>query len=90
MTAYHAWAVRDWLNPKNGYMAALPPDDMLAEELSEVHWSFQSNGNIIIEPKDDIKKRLKRSPDRMDALLNTFYPYDYDFSNDQEILNTML
>ena len=63
---------------------------MLAEELSEVHWSFQSNGNIIIEPKDDIKKRLKRSPDRMDALLNTFYPYDYDFSNDQEILNTML
>lgn len=90
MRAYLAWAVRDWLNPKNCYMAALPPDDMLAEELSEVHWSFQSNGNIIIEPKDDIKKRLKRSPDRMDALLNTFYPYDYDFSNDQEILNTML
>lgn len=74
MRAYLAWAIRDWLDPSKNSKAMLPPDDGLKEELAEVKWKFQSNGKIIIEPKDDIKLRLKRSPDKMDALANTFYP----------------
>lgn len=90
MRAYLFWCIRDWLNPKNGFFAALPPDDELDQELCEVHWLFQSDGSIIMEPKDEIKKRLKRSPDKMDALANTFYPYDYDKDNDLQLLNSIV
>lgn len=75
MRAYLYWCVRDWLNPKNGHDAALPPNDKLMEEATNTHWKFQSNGSIIIEPKDDIKKRIGRSPDDFDTVANTFYPY---------------
>lgn len=74
MRAYLFWCVRDWLNPKNNTGAMLPPDSQLAEEATEIRWSFRSDGKIIIEPKEDIKKRLGRSPDKFDALANTFYP----------------
>lgn len=74
MRAYLFWCVRDWLNPKNDTGAMLPPDQRLLEEATEIRWSFRSDGRIIIEPKDDIKTRLGRSPDRFDALANTFYP----------------
>ena len=52
----------------------LPPDDKFDEEATEIRWSFRSDGKIIIEPKEDIKERLGRSPDKFDALANTFYP----------------
>lgn len=74
MRAYLFWCVRDWLNPKNETGAMLPPDSQLAEEAAEIRWSFRSDGKIIIEPKEDIKKRLGRSTDKFDALANTFYP----------------
>lgn len=90
MRAYCYWAVRDWLNPKNGFHPALPPCDELDAELTEVHWSFQSSGSIIIEPKDNIKLRLKRSPDRADALASTFYPNTKDYTNDAWILRNVL
>lgn len=74
MKAFLFWCVRDWLNPKNKMNPALPPNDKFAEEATEIHWKFVSDGKIIIEPKDDIKKRIGRSPDDFDALANTFYP----------------
>ena len=74
MRAYLHWAVRDWLNPKNGYNPAIPPDGMFLEEASEIHWKFQSDGRIIIESKDDIKERIGRSPDKFDSLSLTFWP----------------
>lgn len=74
MRAYLFWAVRDWLDPKNNSKAMLPPGDSFIEEATEIRWSFRSNGSIIIELKEDIKKRLGRSTDEFDALANTFYP----------------
>jgi hypothetical protein len=53
----------------------LPPDSQFAEEAAEIRWEFRSDGSIIIEPKEDIKKRLGRSPDKFDALAYTFYPF---------------
>lgn len=90
MRAYLYWTLRDWLNPKNGFGAALPPCDQLMEEATETKWKFLSNGKIIIEPKEDVKKRIKRSPDYMDALANTFYPKAYDFISDEELLKDLL
>lgn len=89
MRAYLHWCVRDWLNPKNGHEPALPPNDKLLEEATEIHWHFLSSGAIIIEPKDDIKKRISRSPDNFDTLANTFYPHQQNVSIDEEdILNS--
>lgn len=79
MRAYLFWAVRDWLNPRN-YQSQdrlnpmLPPGDTFTEEATEIKWKFRSDGAIIIEPKEDIKKRLGRSTDEFDSLANTFYP----------------
>lgn len=86
MRAYLFWCVRDWLNPKNNTGAMLPPDATLTEEATEIRWSFRSDGKILIEPKEEIKKRLKRSPDKFDALANTFYPIPHTNGIDLERL----
>jgi len=85
MRSYLYWSLRDWLNPKNGFSPALPTCDKLIEEVTETHWKFQSNGEIVIEPKKDIQQRIKRSPDYMDALANTFYPHDYNYISDDKL-----
>jgi len=72
MRAYLYWALRDALDPALGGKLALPPVDELTQDLTEVHWSTRSNGDIIIEEKDRIKKRLGRSPDYGDAVANTY------------------
>lgn len=89
MRAYLMWTVRDWLNPKNGFNACLPPCDEFAEEATSTKWKFLSSGAIIIEPKEDIKAKIGRSPDYMDALCYTFYP-KYDNIDAKTILNNML
>ncbi len=74
MKAYLYWALRDWLNPINKAEACLPDVPALKQELIEIKYIVQSNGKIIIEKKEEIKKRLGRSTDYTDALANTFYP----------------
>lgn len=74
MRAWLYWQIRDFLDPSKNTNACLPPIDELTEELTEITWKFQSDGRIILESKDEIKKRLKRSPDLSDALANSFYP----------------
>jgi hypothetical protein len=49
-----------------------------------------SNGKIKIESKDEIKKRIKRSPDRADSLANTFWPVeDYDYKRESSFRNAL-
>lgn len=74
MRAYLLWAVRDWLDPKNKCNPALPTDDDLYQELTQTQWETMSNGRIKIEAKEELKKRIKRSPDKSDALALTFWP----------------
>jgi hypothetical protein len=74
MKSYLYWCVRDWLNPKNNLLLELPESDKLMEELTSIKWKFSSSGKIVIESKDETKKRIKRSPDYLDALANSFYP----------------
>jgi hypothetical protein len=44
-------------------------DPLLIRQLGVVKHSYRSNGKIIVEPKDEVKARLGRSPDRADAFI---------------------
>jgi hypothetical protein len=59
--------MRDWVR-RGGQ---LPNDPLLATELMMPLLLFH-NGKFALESKDQIKKRLGRSPDRADALSQTF------------------
>jgi hypothetical protein len=62
------WKFRESLNPEQmgGSIVALPPDPQLRADLTAPAWKLTTRG-IQIESKEDIKKRLGRSPDRGDA-----------------------
>lgn len=47
--------------------------DTLLEELSARYYKIRSNGLLWIEPKEEFKKRLGRSPDKADAFLLCLY-----------------
>lgn len=65
------WALREWLRTEQ---AMLPPDRMLIEEISAVSYNIPIDGKIRITDKEKLRDKLKRSPDRADALCLTFYP----------------
>jgi len=75
MRAYCMWAVREWFDPSNGYDVAFPPDEEFMEEATATKWFFRSDGAIQIEAKDEIKKKIKHSPDTLDSMALSFYPY---------------
>jgi len=77
MRAYTFWELRDWLNPAFNQDAMLPYDDQLKEELASVQYITRPDGRIQIEPKEKIKERLGVSPDKSDALAQTFAPAWY-------------
>jgi phage terminase large subunit len=57
---------------KNG--ASLPNDPELASELSALQYEYRG-GELLLESKDDAKRRGVKSPDRADSLALTFaYP----------------
>ena len=60
----------DWLNDEGG--ADLPDADEWNAHLCAPGYSFDSNGRLLLEPKDDIRARVGFSPDLGDALGLTF------------------
>jgi hypothetical protein len=68
------WNLREMLDPGNGYDLMLPPDDIMLGDLTAPHWRIMSGGNIQVESKDDIRKRIGRSTDRADAVIMAFWP----------------
>ena len=65
------WKFREALEPGLGEPVALPPDPELLADLAAPTWKLTPSG-IVIEPKQDIKKRLGRSPDKGDAVVNAW------------------
>ncbi len=53
----------------------LPSDKELMGELAALKYSFNSVGQLLVESKDDMRKRGVRSPDKADALMLAFLPY---------------
>ena len=68
------WNMREMLDPASGHDVALPPDDRLTGDLTAPHWRVMSGGRILVESKDDIKKRIGRSTDDGDAVVQAFWP----------------
>ena len=64
------WKFREALDPnqQGGSVVALPPDPQLRADLAAPTWK-QALSGIQVESKEDIKKRLGRSPDRGDAVV---------------------
>lgn len=60
------WRMREALDPEKGEGLMLPDDPELLADLCAPRWKSQSNG-ILIESKEDMKKRIGRSPDCGDA-----------------------
>jgi len=59
------WALRKLL--ERGEIA-VPRNEKLLDELCSMRWKVDSRGAVRIEPKDALRTRIGRSPDRSDAL----------------------
>lgn len=62
------WSMREWI--RSG--GALPEDSELIKELTAPKYRFTPKGQLILEHKPDLVKRLGFSPDKADALACTF------------------
>ncbi len=62
------WKLREDLDPDHGIGLALPPDRELRSDLCAARWKLTPRG-IQIEAKEDIVKRIGRSPDCADAVV---------------------
>jgi hypothetical protein len=54
-------------------MLSIPDDKYLIEELAEVKYFYNAKGKYQIEPKEDIKERLGRSPNRADSFVQNVW-----------------
>lgn len=61
--------LRAWLRQGG----AIPRDERLMSELVAPCYGFDAKGRSVVEPKEKLKQRLKRSPDRADALALGIY-----------------
>ncbi len=64
------WRLREALDPnqEGGSIIALPPDAELKADLAAPTWKLTPRG-ILVESKEDIRKRIGRSPDKGDAVV---------------------
>lgn len=69
------WQFREALDPIKGDSIALPPDRRLAAQLASPTWKLKGTA-ILIESKDEIKKRLGSSPDDADAVIMAWHKRD--------------
>lgn len=62
------WKFREALDPETGDDIALPDDRQLLADLCAPRYSVPVSG-VTVEPKESVKKRLGRSPDRGEAVI---------------------
>lgn len=64
------WRFREALRPDQpgGSPISLPDDPLVRADLAAPRWSLETRG-VLVESKDDIRKRLGRSPDVGDAIV---------------------
>ena len=62
------WKVREALDPASGQDICLPPDRELMADLCAPRWKLTPRG-IQVEAKEDIIKRIGRSPDKGDSAI---------------------
>lgn len=67
------WNLRDMLDPERGDDLALPPDPEILADLTSARWK-STVGGVLVEDKDEIKKRIGRSPDVGESIVLACYP----------------
>lgn len=67
------WKMRELLDPSRGSQIALPDDERLIEELVAPRYKHHVGGIIVVEEKDEIRKRLGRSTDSADSVIQAFW-----------------
>lgn len=68
-----AWRLREALDPESGIDLALPDDPRVVADLCALRYIPLAGGKVKAESKEEIKKRLGRSPDVGDAILLANY-----------------
>ena len=65
------WRMRELLDPAYEPEVMLPPDDELLADLTAPTWDTTTGipPKIYVEPKEDLVKRMGRSPDKGDAVV---------------------
>lgn len=59
---------KEWME----HGGAIPDDAELKAELSKVEYKFDKRSRILLEPKDEVKKKTGKSPDLADGFVLTF------------------
>jgi len=73
------WNLRQMLDPSDPATdLALPDDEYLIADLTAPRWKVGAGAKIYVEPKDDTKKRLRRSPDTGDAVVMSLWYHGID------------
>ena len=67
--AHAIWTMRELLDPQYGVKLALPPDEEMKADLCSFRYRIADGNIIVVESKDEIRKRLKRSPDKGEAVI---------------------
>lgn len=67
MRAFSYWSLREALDPAGPVRLVLPPDNELLADLTAARWKMTLRG-VQIEAKEEVAKRLGRSPDCADAV----------------------
>lgn len=68
------WNMRELLDPSRGSKVCLPRSEQLLVQLSTPRWwILEGSPTILVETKDELRKRLKRSPDEADAVVMSFF-----------------
>lgn len=67
--AESTWRLKELLSPESRELVALPPDPQLRADLAAYRYKVLAGGIIQIESKDDLRRRLGRSPDDGDAVI---------------------
>ena len=79
------WKGRTWFETRESVLdQEMEHIETLVAELIAPTYSYHANGRIVVEGKEDVKKRLRRSPDMADAFLLTFAIRDMLDDDDDE------
>lgn len=79
------WLTRELLDPESGVEVGLPDDDELTGDLTAPRYRVISNGKYRVESKEDIRKRLKRSTDKGDGVVQALV--GHELCGDVEIMS---
>ena len=71
------WGLRERFDPVTAAIS-IPDDDELISQLANIRYKINSRGQVLIESKDEMKKRGLKSPDKADAVMLVFAGRDYE------------